>query len=148
MVCFQTRTPVLGKFWRALEWKQLVYSITIWNTLRPLFTFYIWPLGNLLITWYISPRFGILNKEKSGNPALERSIINSERFSKLSSERFRKLVWTYKHGASHIVRKPHSRVLLKYKCVRVARWVCEKSTKCSPIPFLSKLIQNIYFGKN
>jgi hypothetical protein len=25
----------LGKFWRALEWKVLVYIMTIWNILRP-----------------------------------------------------------------------------------------------------------------
>jgi hypothetical protein len=24
-VCFQTQNPNLGKFWRALEWKMLVY---------------------------------------------------------------------------------------------------------------------------
>jgi hypothetical protein len=25
----------LGKFWRALEWKMLVYFMTMWNILRP-----------------------------------------------------------------------------------------------------------------
>jgi hypothetical protein len=25
MVCFQTKNPNLGKFWRALEWEMLVY---------------------------------------------------------------------------------------------------------------------------
>jgi hypothetical protein len=28
---FQTRNPNLGKFWRALQWKRLVYSMAIWN---------------------------------------------------------------------------------------------------------------------
>jgi hypothetical protein len=28
----------------------------------------LWPFGNLVAVWYISPRFGIKNKEKSGNP--------------------------------------------------------------------------------
>jgi hypothetical protein len=27
------------------------------------------PFGNIVAIWYISPCFGILNKEKSGNPA-------------------------------------------------------------------------------
>jgi hypothetical protein len=35
MVCFQTKNPNFGKFWRALEWKMFVYFITIWNNLRP-----------------------------------------------------------------------------------------------------------------
>jgi hypothetical protein len=42
--------------------------MTIWSILRPLETFY----GHLLyfvVIWYISPRFGILYQEKSGNPA-------------------------------------------------------------------------------
>jgi hypothetical protein len=35
MVYFQTKNPALGKFWRTLEWKMLVYFVTIWNILRP-----------------------------------------------------------------------------------------------------------------
>jgi hypothetical protein len=30
---------------------------------------YFWPFGNLVAIWYISHRCGILNQEKSGNPA-------------------------------------------------------------------------------
>jgi hypothetical protein len=47
----------------------LVYFMTVWSILRPLGTFY----GHLVhfeVIWYISPRFGILYQEKSGNPAL------------------------------------------------------------------------------
>jgi hypothetical protein len=40
MVCFQTKKPNLGKFWRALEWQNLVYSMAIWNILRPFCTIY------------------------------------------------------------------------------------------------------------
>jgi hypothetical protein len=32
MVCFQTKNPNLGKFWWALEWKMLLYFMSIWNT--------------------------------------------------------------------------------------------------------------------
>jgi hypothetical protein len=29
----------------------------------------LWPFGNVVVIWYIFPRFGTLYKEKSGNPA-------------------------------------------------------------------------------
>jgi hypothetical protein len=68
MVCFQTKNPNLGKFWRVLLWKILVYFMTIWSILRPSEIF----CGHLVITyvviWYIFPRFGIFDQEKSGNP--------------------------------------------------------------------------------
>jgi hypothetical protein len=35
MVYFQTTNLNLGKFWRALELKMLVYFMTIWNILGP-----------------------------------------------------------------------------------------------------------------
>jgi hypothetical protein len=31
----------------------------------------LWALGNLVAIWLISPRFGILCQEKSGNPVLK-----------------------------------------------------------------------------
>jgi hypothetical protein len=31
MVYFQTKNPNLGKFWRALVWKMLIYFMDIWN---------------------------------------------------------------------------------------------------------------------
>jgi hypothetical protein len=36
MVCFKTKNPNLGKFWKVLQWKILVYFTTIWSILRPL----------------------------------------------------------------------------------------------------------------
>jgi hypothetical protein len=36
-----------------------------------------WPFGNLVVFWYIFPRFGTLNHEKSGNPGL---VIITEAF--------------------------------------------------------------------
>jgi hypothetical protein len=69
MVCFQTKGPNLGKFWRVLQWKILVYILTIWSILRPSEVFY----GHLVyfvVIWYISPRFGMLYHEKTGNPGL------------------------------------------------------------------------------
>jgi hypothetical protein len=40
MVCFQTKNPNMGKYWRVLLWKILVYLMTIWSILRPLEIFY------------------------------------------------------------------------------------------------------------
>jgi hypothetical protein len=50
----------LGKFWRALEWKRLVYSMAIWNVVWPFGSYLLWSFGNLMAIWYIFPRFGIL----------------------------------------------------------------------------------------
>jgi hypothetical protein len=41
---------------------QLEYFTIIWNIL--------WPFGNIVVNWYIFPRFGILCQDKSGNPGL------------------------------------------------------------------------------
>jgi hypothetical protein len=38
---FQTKNPTLGKFWRALECKMLVYFMPIWNILRPVGIVYV-----------------------------------------------------------------------------------------------------------
>jgi hypothetical protein len=67
MVCFQTKNPNLDKFWRVLQWKILVYFMTIWSILLPIQTFY-GPLVYFVVIWYIFLRFGILYQEKSGNP--------------------------------------------------------------------------------
>jgi hypothetical protein len=32
----------------------------------------LWPFGNVVAIWYIFPRFGLLCREKSGNPGLRR----------------------------------------------------------------------------
>jgi hypothetical protein len=44
MLYFQSKNPNLGKFWRALEWKWLVYSLAIWNI-------YYGHLVHLLAKW-------------------------------------------------------------------------------------------------
>jgi hypothetical protein len=35
MVYFQTKNPILGTFWRALEWKMFLYFMITWNILLP-----------------------------------------------------------------------------------------------------------------
>jgi hypothetical protein len=79
MVCFQTKNPNLGKFWGVLQWKILVYFMTIWSILRPLEIFY----GHLVyfvVIWYISPRFGIFDQEKSGNPVPARRFFTRKKY--------------------------------------------------------------------
>jgi hypothetical protein len=69
----------LEKFWRALEWKRLVYSIDIWNILGPFGTYTLWTLGNLVAIWYISPRFETLCQEKSGSPVVQTCFTHFKR---------------------------------------------------------------------
>jgi hypothetical protein len=68
MVSFQTKNPNMGKFWRVLQWKMLVYFMDTWSISQSLVIFYGHSVhiarGNLV---YFS-RFGILYEEKSGNP--------------------------------------------------------------------------------
>jgi hypothetical protein len=40
MVCFQTKNPNLGKFWRVLQWKILVYFMDTWSILQSSDIFY------------------------------------------------------------------------------------------------------------
>jgi hypothetical protein len=49
MVCFQTKNPNLGTFWRVLQWKILAYFMIIWSILRQYFR----------AIWYILWFFGI-----------------------------------------------------------------------------------------
>jgi hypothetical protein len=66
MVHFHAKNQKLGTFWRALEWKMLVFFQSILNILRPFGVFY----GNLVIA-YIFSRFGMLFQKKSGNPEFD-----------------------------------------------------------------------------
>jgi hypothetical protein len=72
MVYFETKNPILGKFWRenvGILYGHLEYFTVIWNILRPFVVLY----GHLAMLWqfgmYIFPCFGSkLGQEKSGNP--------------------------------------------------------------------------------
>jgi hypothetical protein len=67
MVCFQTKNPNLGKFLRALDGKMLIYFMTIWNILRTFGKFYD-HLVHFVLIWYSFSGFGIMYRQKSGNP--------------------------------------------------------------------------------
>jgi hypothetical protein len=53
MVYFQKQNQNLGKFWRVLQWKILVYFMAIWSIFRP--------FGILLALWYILWSFGVFS---------------------------------------------------------------------------------------
>jgi hypothetical protein len=50
MVSFQTKNPNLGKFWRAQDWKMLIYF--------KLFGIFYRHLGYFVTIWYILCSFG------------------------------------------------------------------------------------------
>jgi hypothetical protein len=57
MVPFQTQNPNLGKFWRALDWKMLIYLMAIWNILQTFGIFYdnsiLCSFGTFFPVWVI-----------------------------------------------------------------------------------------------
>jgi hypothetical protein len=69
MVYFQTKKSYCGKFWRFLDWKMLIY---LWP-----FGMYHGHSGYFMTIWYILcsfgtfSGFGIMHREKSGNPGLD-----------------------------------------------------------------------------
>jgi hypothetical protein len=88
MDIFKPKNPKLGKFWRVLQCKMLVYYITFGLIIRPfgihiLFDFDI-ICGNLVYF----PRYGMLYGEKSGNHALESKLLIDDKASHSLSERF------------------------------------------------------------
>jgi hypothetical protein len=60
MVCFQTKNPNLGKFWRVLQWKIMVYFMDTRSILRSLVIFYGHLVhivhGNFFPFWNFVPR--------------------------------------------------------------------------------------------
>jgi hypothetical protein len=59
MVCFQTKNPNLGKFWRVLQWKMLVYFMDPFTV----FCYILWTFGTvrgnlayIFPFWYFVPR--------------------------------------------------------------------------------------------
>jgi hypothetical protein len=89
MVCFQTKKPNLGKFWRALDWKLLYISCP--------FGIFYGDLGYFITSWYILYSFGTFStilfscryQEKSGNTA----GLRSRMFLIANKKRLRKSVW-------------------------------------------------------
>jgi hypothetical protein len=83
MVCFQTKNPNLGKFWRVLDWKMCIYFMAIWNILWRFGTFCI-HLVHFVFIWYIFP---VLVSCTNKNPAtLHWTIVFFGKFFLLLNE--------------------------------------------------------------
>jgi hypothetical protein len=65
MVYFLTKNPNLGKFWKALG-PRIEKAGKFWNDFTVIW-YTLWPLGDVVVIWYIFPHFGILCQEKSGS---------------------------------------------------------------------------------
>jgi hypothetical protein len=74
MVCFQTKNPDFGKIWRALEWKMLLYFMTIWNILRPFGIIYGLLVQFVVIFTIFCSFLVCLDQDESGNPALKTQL--------------------------------------------------------------------------
>jgi hypothetical protein len=74
MVYIQNKNPTLGKFWRALDWKMLIYFMAISTILRTLGIFYD-HLVHFVFIWYNFSGFDIVYQEKSGNPVMRPYIL-------------------------------------------------------------------------
>jgi hypothetical protein len=62
MVSFQTKAHNLGKFWRALDWKMLIYFMAVWNILPTSGIFYDHFVHFVFILVYFSG-FGIMHQK-------------------------------------------------------------------------------------
>jgi hypothetical protein len=126
-----------------LEWKKLgvlyghfVIFMTIWCILSP--------FGKCLVIMYALSHFGMLHKEKSGNPDdRSRPLFVGSKFPSLAIFLF----WY-----SSVYLNPTISLSLppgpSLNMARVTRCVCEKNgQKCSPSRFLSKLIHKFSHGK-
>jgi hypothetical protein len=54
MAYFKTKNSNLGKFWRVLQWKLLVYFVAIWSILRS-FGIFCSHLAYFMVVLYIFP---------------------------------------------------------------------------------------------
>jgi hypothetical protein len=52
MVFFQTKNPHLGKFWRVLQWKLLVYFMPIWYILYGHLPYFM-AIWYIVLLWYV-----------------------------------------------------------------------------------------------
>jgi hypothetical protein len=62
MVCFQTKNPNFGKFWRALDCIMLLYFMAIGNILLRFGKFY-GHFVHFVFIWYTLPVFGIMSQK-------------------------------------------------------------------------------------
>jgi hypothetical protein len=78
MVYFQTKNPNFGKIWRALEWKMLLYFMTIWNSFWSFGTYNLRPFGLVCGHLVYFSRFGMFGTRKIWQPCFAVSSTNDE----------------------------------------------------------------------
>jgi hypothetical protein len=61
---YSNQNRKMSKFWGALEWKILVYFMTIWNILLPFGIMY-GHLVQFVVIWYIFPQFSMFGPRKN-----------------------------------------------------------------------------------
>jgi hypothetical protein len=64
---FSNQNRNLGKFWRALEWKMLLYFMIIWNILRHIW-YKLWPFGIVCGHLVYFSHFGVFRPRKIWQP--------------------------------------------------------------------------------
>jgi hypothetical protein len=103
MANFRTKNPTLGKFWRVLQWKMLVYFMSVWSILWPV-VYILWPFGIFYGyleygIWNFFLHFGMLYQVKSGNPAdlrwRRKENISSKLFSRYRIKKVQMYIHTY-----------------------------------------------------
>jgi hypothetical protein len=80
MVYFQTKNPNLGKFWRASDWKMLIYFMAV-GKFDGHFGYFMTICYILCSFGTFFRFFGIMHQEKSGNPAPEPKKMERNTFS-------------------------------------------------------------------
>jgi hypothetical protein len=82
---FQTKNTTSGKFWRVLEWKMLVYFMTIWNMYFTAIWYALWLFGNVCGHLVYFSHFGIFGSRKIWQPCYEAGVGQNGNFERFSS---------------------------------------------------------------
>jgi hypothetical protein len=75
---FSNQKIPIWKIFKGLDMENLGIFVASWNILQRFGIFYGRLVIYIVAMWYISPRFGTLRQEKSGNPArIQKKMIDS-----------------------------------------------------------------------
>jgi hypothetical protein len=89
---FKPKNTYLGKFWRPLQCKMLVYFMGIWFYFTAIICI-LWPFGRF---YGYLVHFGMLYREKSGNPGLFAHVVCESVFSsEFATHGKWELIWRY-----------------------------------------------------
>jgi hypothetical protein len=149
MVCFQTKNANLGKFWRVLQWKMLVYFRDTWSILRSFVIFY-WHLVYFVVIWYNFPVLVFCTKKYLAT--LVASRCQAEGIAKVKvgrDQRWHKFQNNPTNLSEQLWQGERERGKSAVNITsRVARCVFEKIALNVAPPFLSNWWHNFYGGKS